>query len=769
MRLRTQLILAFLLLAVVPLGAITLYAYYSSARALRRTVEAEATRLADEMNERMSVVTASLSRRIDMLETMPFPEARKGSETRGESADAVLVGRLMEALGEAAHFVDAFEFTPTAPAPRGAGAVGGGPAVPGRPPAGGSAPGRHPVVMHPAGVPVAASPVVITLPKFVGDLAKDPKLAPVLKMASAFIPPEDVERVRKELEENLGDGAQDFVRAVKDKVRAEAEARASRAAAAKQEKPAVVMALKQEFGCPLKRNGQTVGHLKAKVSADRLLREVLSQTRREQGEIPFALDASGSLFTPDPADEPRLRGLERAAASGRAGTLGQGAPGAEAADVKRPGGASPGTEAARNESKTSSPDGRVAEENPHSGDQRVRVDVKPDDNWVVVTREDPTTGLVFGIARPVGEALGEIRRASARNLGAGLALAALALFGIVPISRRMTHNLSDLTRAAGELAAGRLDTQVPVRSQDELGQLALAFNRMARELASNQERLVEQERLRKELELCRRIQTELLPKKPLSYPFAEVQGVSIPAHELGGDFFNYFILPGDEVALFMGDVSGKGVPAALLMANLQATLRARIPLEPDLAAFAVELDREVEGSTPPEVYLTLFLGILDPRRGELRYVNAGHESPFLLRRDGRLERLDATGRPIGLMSGGGFAERRVALATGDRLFMYTDGLVDAENEAGAAFGPDRLETLLAGEGAAEPAALLARVERAYQEHRGAMDAADDATLLVLKVGDWLEGRAEAAARTAVRPPIVPGTPDRRGPEPTATV
>jgi len=206
-----------------------------------------------------------------------------------------------------------------------------------------------------------------------------------------------------------------------------------------------------------------------------------------------------------------------------------------------------------------------------------------------------------------------------------------------------------------------------------------------------------------------------------------------------------------------------------LMANLQATLRARIPLEPDLAAFAVELDREVEGSTPPEVYLTLFLGILDPRRGELRYVNAGHESPFLLRRDGRLERLDATGRPIGLMSGGGFAERRVALATGDRLFMYTDGLVDAENEAGAAFGPDRLETLLAGEGAAEPAALLARVERAYQEHRGAMDAADDATLLVLKVGDWLEGRAEAAPRTAVRPPIVRGTPDRRGPEPTATV
>src|SRR3989442_8365717 len=155
---------------------------------------------------------------------------------------------------------------------------------------------------------------------------------------------------------------------------------------------------------------------------------------------------------------------------------------------------------------------------------------------------------------------------------------------------------------------------------------------MARELANNQERLVEQERLRKELELCRRIQSELLPKKPLSYPFAEVQGLSIPAHELGGDFFNYFALPGGEGALLMGDVSGKGVPAALLMANLQATLRARLPLERDLAHFADQLDREIEASTPTEVYLTLFLGILDPGHRELRYVNAGHESPFLLRR-----------------------------------------------------------------------------------------------------------------------------------------
>src|SRR5262249_12264621 len=160
-------------------------------------------------------------------------------------------------------------------------------------------------------------------------------------------------------------------------------------------------------------------------------REVLSQARREQGEIPFAFDGSGHLFTPDQADMPTLRGLEKAADSGRA---------LPAAAVGEP-----------------------------PGENRFRIGVAPDENWVGVTREDPVRGLVFGSARPVGAALGEIRRASARNLGAGLALAALALFGVVPISRRMTHNLSDLTRAAGALAAGRLDTQVPVRSRDELG------------------------------------------------------------------------------------------------------------------------------------------------------------------------------------------------------------------------------------------------------------------------------------------------------------
>ena len=113
---------------------------------------------------------------------------------------------------------------------------------------------------------------------------------------------------------------------------------------------------------------------------------------------------------------------------------------------------------------------------------------------------------------------------------------------------------------------------------------------MAAALEENQKRLVTQERLQKEIEMCRQIQEELLPRQPLLVPFAQVQGVSIPAREVGGDFFNYFSLTDGKIAILIGDVSGKGIAAALLMANLQATLRAKLPLNQNLAQLTEQLD-----------------------------------------------------------------------------------------------------------------------------------------------------------------------------------
>jgi serine phosphatase RsbU (regulator of sigma subunit) len=413
-----------------------------------------------------------------------------------------------------------------------------------------------------------------------------------------------------------------------------------------------------------------------------LLRTVLSRTERQQGAIPFAHDAEGRLFTPDAEDAAVLAGL----------------------------GVVPGQPITRTD----------------AGD------------WVLVLRPDEDTGIVIGVARPLGQPLQEIRRTTAGNLALGLGLAALAFLGILPLSRRMTRHLAALTEGAERLGRGDLDVRVPVPHSVEFARLAETFNRMAQDLRRNQEQLLEQERIRKELEIGRRIQEELLPRAPLHSPFAEIAGLSIPAREVGGDFFNYFSLREGEVAVLLGDVSGKGVGAALLMASLQATLRARLALEPDLARLVEGLDREMAGGEPLAPYVTLFLAVLEGRTRRLRYVNAGHNTQLVRRRDGGVVRLFSSGRPPGLYPGGGYAQEAVVLDEGDALLLFTDGVVEAEDESGEPFGMGRLEAVLGVHRSDDLTALLARVQEAVRAHRGPREADDDATLLALRA---LSGRA----------------------------
>jgi sigma-B regulation protein RsbU (phosphoserine phosphatase) len=233
------------------------------------------------------------------------------------------------------------------------------------------------------------------------------------------------------------------------------------------------------------------------------------------------------------------------------------------------------------------------------------------------------------------------------------------------------------------------------------------------------------------LELSRQIQTEMLPRTGLRLGPAEIKGVSVPAREVGGDFFNYFVLPDERLALLVGDVSGKGVSAALLMANVQATLRARLPLENDLAALAAGLDHEIDKTTPRAVYVTLFIGILEADGRTLRYVNAGHNPQFVLRRDGGIVPMSSTGLPIALFPDHGYRQATIDVAPGDLLFFYTDGLVETENEAGEMFGAERLQAILTREQDAGVDRVLERVEETVRAFRGRAEPFDDATMMAL--------------------------------------
>jgi serine phosphatase RsbU (regulator of sigma subunit) len=701
MTLRAKLILAFLFLAAIPLIVVTVYSYASSVDALRRTVERESGNVAEQMGERMELVAEDLDRRVERLGRLPFGSLTAG-DVDSESCAGDFAAGLVEEMGDSAVLLDSLEFVPAAPQGRDAGV----PRAPKAP--------REPVMSV-----SAAAPVVIHLSRmlFNSDTVRELEdlrdgTSVVRGEDGLILLPRGVVETRVEIDSEelipselfdalieIGEQAQadalgggDAVdRSMEEKVRVFAERIKASVGHVEERRQEMAQRVadreeahwewKRELDFPVQRDGELVGSVKARVNAQQALHSVLGQVDYASGEIPFAVDDRGNVFTLDKEHEEILGDLQLL------GLASEGAPTSE----------------------------RVV------GD------------WVTVTREKPQLGLIFGIARPIGESLEEIRGVNARNLGYGLAVVGLAVFGIFPLSSRMTRDLTELSAGAARLSSGDLETEVPVRSRDEIGQLAGTFNRMTSDLRRNQQRLVAQERLSKELEMSRQIQEELLPHVVGSFPFAEVKGVSIPAREVGGDFFNYFSVPGGDVAIVMGDVSGKGMPAALLMANLQATLKARMPHERNLAELTQCLDIEIDGSTPSESYVTLFVAILSHERLTLRYVNAGHNVQFVVR-EGGLERLEAGGRPLGLLPGGRYTERSLELSPGDFLFLFTDGLTEAENARGEEFGTNRLEQLLLEARADKPDHLLQRVEEAVSRHRGETDATDDATMLALRVG-----------------------------------
>jgi sigma-B regulation protein RsbU (phosphoserine phosphatase) len=181
-----------------------------------------------------------------------------------------------------------------------------------------------------------------------------------------------------------------------------------------------------------------------------------------------------------------------------------------------------------------------------------------------------------------------------------------------------------------------------------------------------------------ELTIARNVQRRLLPQPHLSACGLECECVSLPAGDIGGDLYDFFEIDSCGVAFLLGDVSGKGIGAALLVANLQASIRS----QPELARSPVKLLERVNRLffqfTRPEHYATLFFGVYEADMRRIRYVNCGHPSPVLLRANGEFEALDATATVLGAFNGSVFAERAVSLGQGDRLVLFSDGLTEAK-------------------------------------------------------------------------------------------
>jgi len=254
---------------------------------------------------------------------------------------------------------------------------------------------------------------------------------------------------------------------------------------------------------------------------------------------------------------------------------------------------------------------------------------------------------------------------------------------------------------------------------------------IAMENATLHMELLEKQRMEQELALGREIQSRLLPSAPVDVRGVELGALSLPCYEVGGDYFDFIELPGGDLGLAIGDVSGKGVSAALIMSSVQAALRVAAPIEDDLARLVARLNALIFRSASGRKYATFFFGRYTPSTGLLRYVNAGHNPPYVVTAN-VLTEIGSTGRPIGLLPESSYTEGTIELPPGSTLFLYTDGLNEAADPEEVEFGNERLRDLFLAQRDVPLTAIPSRVIDALTTFERGAKATDDKTIVVMR-------------------------------------
>jgi len=304
------------------------------------------------------------------------------------------------------------------------------------------------------------------------------------------------------------------------------------------------------------------------------------------------------------------------------------------------------------------------------------------------------------------------------------------------ITKGITSAVKALDRGTRRIAGGDFDTKTVVENEDELGDLAHAFNEMAAAVKRGREEALRRQTIERELFVAREIQERLLPHAMPRVPGFEISGTSLPSQQVGGDYFDFLEMPSGGLGIAIADVSGKGIPAALLMANLQASLHGQAIESGETALVVAKINNLLARSTDANMFSTFFYGILDRSVAEFTYTNAGHNPPLLVRGGGAVERLEPCGLILGFMMDQAYDQRTVRLEPGDILVLFTDGITEAVRPGAPAetkyFGEERLlQAILAGAdgGATE---VQKAILKAVASHTGEAPQEDDITLVVIK-------------------------------------
>jgi len=355
----------------------------------------------------------------------------------------------------------------------------------------------------------------------------------------------------------------------------------------------------------------------------------------------------------------------------------------------------------------------------------------------------PSTGWSIGVVIPERELMSGVRRLNLAVLAiAGLGLGALLLL-VVGVSRNITRPLRQLAIRTAEISRGDLEVPLPpAKTRDEVGELTTSFEEMRLALKEYIRNLWEttaaKERLESELKIARNIQMSFIPKRFEPLPGGgglAVQGFLEPAREVGGDLYSFFPMDEDHFFFAIGDVSGKGIPAALFMAVtitlMKGTATAREDREP--AEILALVNRELCQENDTLMFVSVFCGILNVRTGELRYSNAGHNPPVFFPQDGPAGWLKVPeGILLGVLESAEYRTERMVLHPGDALVLYTDGVTEAMDPEKRLFSDARLLAVVDEQPDGDPEELVGGIVGAVRAYAGREPQSDDITVLAVR-------------------------------------
>lgn len=353
----------------------------------------------------------------------------------------------------------------------------------------------------------------------------------------------------------------------------------------------------------------------------------------------------------------------------------------------------------------------------------------------------PSVGWSMGIIIPEQELFADIKKLNREVLIIGSSGFVLLFLIIVLISSTITKPLRILANKATEIAKGNLNVELPVaKSKDEVGELSRSFENMRislKEYISNlAETTAAKERIESELKIARTIQMSFLPK--LFPPFPDKKEFEIfatiePAKEVGGDLYDFFLLNEDHIFFSIGDVSGKGVPAALFMAVTKTLMKGIAGYGVEPSEVLLKVNQELCKDNDSMMFVTVFCGILNFRTGELMFSNAGHNPPVIIRSEQGAEWLQVPkGIFLGVMEDAVYKTERIFLNQGDTIFLYTDGVTEAMNKDQIVYSDNRLESTIAKIDIASPDVLVKEVMQSVKNFTGGETQSDDITMLALQ-------------------------------------